>query len=139
MRNIEEMRCFADEIDTRLLNIHTSKNYMLNDITLQAFQADGSSRWEAILGGYDSTAEFCGENEQVKIKISQTKTVTAESIKEYLRWRYGEGNYSVEYDADSFILNVTVYASAAQTSGLYERIREYVPCNIIVNAEIINQ
>lgn len=138
MRDVEEIKCFADEIDMRILNMHTSRNYMLNDITLKNFQADGRLRWEAILGGYDSTVKYYSENNKVKIKISQTKIVTVESIKEYLEWRYGEGNYNVEYDADNFILNVTVNAVTMQTSGLYERIREYVPCNIIVNVERID-
>lgn len=137
LREVEDIKAIASIEKTQLLNLKTAKEYVLSNVTLKYLYVDGIAKWETILGGYDTGTAAPYDVYQVRNKLGQAKIVTVNSICEYLKSRYGEGKYSVEYDADNFVLNVKVQAIDAHTRDLYERLREYVPCNIEVYVERI--
>lgn len=135
MQDIEEVKCIADIEERFLSKMKTEKNSMLNDITMSALPIDGNDKWEVILGGYENNAvSYISKIEAIKWKINQAKIVTMDSIREYLDWILGEGKSTVEYDDESFVLSVNLINANERTRvNVYNRLREYVPCNILLS------
>lgn len=135
LRDVKEIEYIAEREEAQLEALQSYKNYRLNEANFYIFLAPGHKRWETVLGEYESLDQSEEDLVYIKKKLNQEKLVTVKSLDEYLKWRYGEGKYSIEYNADSLVLNVTVNAVPSRVNGLYEKLREFVPCNIEIYVE----
>lgn len=129
---IEEIKAYAESVQWELYNFNADAELMTDSALLNNLIID-SDRWLAVLemGQWDVLSLGA---EGIKALFNQEKRVTRESLKAAAARESGDKDAEVALDLDSLTVTIRADMHPGYT-GLEEKMREFVPCNLIVRVE----
>lgn len=132
LEEIEEIKAFAESLQMEFYNFNADAELMTDSALLNNLIID-SDRWMAILGlGRWDVLSLGAEG--IKALFNQEKRVTRESLRAAAARESGDEDAEAALDLDS--LTVTIRADMRPGyTGLEEKMREFVPCNLLVRVE----
>ena len=129
----------TDAVEPEVVKLFQAIDDVLNDQFIETASEYSIARWEKMLKiAPKSTYTLDDRKFAILTKMNEQPPYTMEALKQKLEYLCGKNGYSVEVDAEQFILKVRIALTSRNSfddvCALLERI---VPSNMIIDASLM--
>lgn len=136
-REITEYEALMEAMQPEINALYEAREHTLNNQFVDTLDKAGCERWEKILGIVPLSSSSVEDRRFIiKNRIAEELPYSMLSLEQHLVTLLGEGNFSIEEDAENCRINVKIALSRKnQLSDVRTMLENMVPCNMVVNAD----
>lgn len=140
LREVREYKAIlTDAVEPEIVKLFQAIENALNDQFIETASEYGIARWEKMLKIVPKSTHTLDDRKfTILTKMNEQPPYTMEALKQKLEYLCGKDGYSVEVDAENFILKVRVALTSRNAFDdvcvLLERV---VPSNMIIDASLM--